>query len=417
MLKENRQILRNAGKINPAFIDEYVAAGGYESLKQVLKLNQESILKTIKLSGLKGRGGAGFPTGIKTQSTASSDAICLRYVVCNADEGEPGTFKDRMIMENDPHLLIEGMIIAAIAVGAKKGYIYIRAEYYHSIEMLQNSISQAYERKFLGDQVCGSQHSFHLELVPGAGSYLCGEELTLLESLEGKRGYPRIKPPFPAQKGLWQQPTLVNNVETLSNLPVLFRIGSEEYRKLGTEDTPGTKLICLSGDVNTPGTYEIEPGCTLSEVIYDLGSGIKNGRNIKSVLTGGAGGTFAGENQLECKIGFAEMREHNLTLGSGAIIVLSETSSLTKTLSSIFEFFKHESCGKCVPCRVGTQHIADMWKEVEKSSVTEKLNALRKIEKISADMATSSHCPLGQSPILPVKSLLDHCAEQLDELN
>jgi NADP-reducing hydrogenase subunit HndC len=417
MVKENRQILRNAGKINPMLIDDYISSGGYETLKKVLNLQQDEILKTIELSGLKGRGGAGFPTGFKTQSTASSEAICLRYVVCNADEGEPGTFKDRIIMENDPHLLIEGMIIAGLAVGAIKGFIYIRAEYYQSIAILQNAISQAYDRQFLGDNICESKHFFHLELVPGAGSYLCGEELTLLESLEGKRGYPRIKPPFPAQKGLWQQPTLVNNVETLANLPILFRMGHEEYRKLGTVETSGTKLICLSGDINNPGTYEIEPGCTLREVIEDLGGGLKKGTKIKTVLTGGAAGTFAGEQQMDCKIGFSEMREHNLTLGSGAIIVLSESSSLTKTMTSIFDFFKHESCGKCVPCRIGTQHIADMWHETEHKSVSEKIDALRLIEKIAADIAVSSLCPLGQSPVLPVRSLLEHCSEQLEDLN
>lgn len=414
MVKENRQLLRNAGKIDPMLIDDYISQCGYETLKKVLLLSQEEILNTIELSGLKGRGGAGFPTGIKTQSTAASEPICLRYVVCNADEGEPGTFKDRMIMEHDPHLLIEGMVISALAAGAIQGYIYIRAEYYQSVKILENAISQAYERKILGENILGSRHSFQLELVPGAGSYLCGEELTLLESLEGKRGYPRIKPPFPAQKGLWQQPTLVNNVETLANIPLIFRIGHEEYRKLGTKETPGTKLICLSGDINYPGTYEIEPGCTLSEIIEDLGGGIPNRNRFKALLTGGAAGTFAGIQQLDTQVCFSEMRKRNLTLGSGAIIVLSETSSLSKTLSSIFEFFKHESCGKCVPCRVGTHHIEQMWEEVKNKSSELKIDILRKIETISADMASSSLCPLGQSPILPVRSFLEHCSEHLD---
>jgi len=414
MITEHRILLKNAGRIDPYSIDDYLNEGGYKALKDALQKSPADLLKLIENSGLKGRGGAGFPTGFKTMATSEAEAVCLRYVVCNADEGEPGTFKDRAIMENDPHLLIEGMLIAAAAIGASQGYIYIRAEYYLSIEILQTAIFQAYESNFLGKNIAGSNFSFDLELVPGAGSYLCGEELTLLESLEGKRGYPRIKPPFPAEKGLWQQPTLVNNVETLANLPVIMNLGSEEYFRLGTSDSPGTKLICLSGDIKNPGTYEVKMGTTVSDIIHTLGGGPAEKNTLKAVLLGGAAGTFASAGQLDIPLGFAELRRHNLTLGSGAMIVFSDQNSMKKTLSSIFEFFKHESCGKCVPCRVGTTHITEIWKKAMKEGVESRKSAMKEIEKISEDMAVSSLCPLGQSPILPVKSFIANCFELLD---
>jgi len=413
MIKEHRIILKLAGTIDPLSIDEYIASGGYEAFRKALGTQPNELLAIIEQSGLKGRGGAGFPTGFKTQATSDSEAQCLKFVVCNADEGEPGTFKDREIMEQLPHLLIEGMLIAALAVGASKGYIYIRGEYYESIRILRNAIEQATEKGFLGNKIHNTEFSFQIEMFIGAGSYLCGEELTLLESLEGKRGYPRIKPPFPAQKGLWQQPTLVNNVETLANLPEIIANGAENYRNLGTEHSPGTKLVCLSGDIKHPGTYEVEMGVTLHDIISGPGGGIKNDKQLIAVLIGGAAGTFAHPGQLTAKLGFQELREHQLTLGSGAIIVFSEESNLTKTLTSIFSFFKHESCGKCVPCRIGTTHIHDLWSDAVKKSFGEKIETLRTIEQISVDMAVSSLCPLGQSPILPVRSFLNHCVPNL----
>ncbi len=415
MIKERRLVLRNAGKIDPLNIEQYIARGGYRAFMKVLELPQEQVLSDISRSGLKGRGGAGFPTGLKTKATSESEAPCLKYVVCNADEGEPGTFKDRAIMEQDPHSLIEGMLIAARSIGAIWGYIYVRGEYYASIQKLTIAIDQAKKKGFLGDNIVGSDFSFRLDLKIGAGSYLCGEELTLLESLEGKRGYPRIKPPFPSQKGLWQQPTLVNNVETLANLPVLFTIGAEEYLKLGTEGTPGTKLICLSGDINLPGTYEVEPGCSINDIIHDLGGGIPENRAIKAVLLGGAAGTFANTVQLETQLGFLKMRERGLTLGSGAIIVISENSSIRKTMTSILEFFKHESCGKCVPCRIGTTHLLDIWNDSKNKSPQEREISLRQMETMATEMAASSLCPLGQSPILPIKSLINNSLKPLLE--
>lgn len=414
MLKEKRLILKNAGKFNPLDMDAVIRHGGYEVFKSVLKQTPEDLQKAIEKSGLKGRGGAGFPTGFKVQATSDAEAICLKYVVCNADEGEPGTYKDRIIMEQTPHQVIEGMLIAAKTIGAIWGYIYIRGEYYEAIEKMQLAISQAEAANLLGNNILGTDFSFKLEIMLGAGSYLCGEELTLLESLEGKRGYPRIKPPFPAEKGLWGQPTLVNNVETLANLPIMFEMGFEEYLKIGTEKSPGTKLICLSGDIKYPGTYELELGCTLQEVINDIGGGVHENRRMKAILIGGAAGTFANPNQLKYQMGYAELREHGLTLGSGAIMVFSDKSSLSKIITSILEFFKHESCGKCVPCRVGTHHIYEKWKAVEKDSIKNKIDVLHEIKIMAEEIAASSLCPLGQSPILPIKSFIDNCLAELD---
>jgi NADP-reducing hydrogenase subunit HndC len=413
MIKEKRVLLKNAGKIDPFSIKASLKKGAYKSLKKFTSHTPAEVLNSIMQSGLKGRGGAGFPTGIKTQAVSDSESNNYKYVVCNADEGEPGTFKDRYIMENNPHLLIEGIIIAAYATGASKGFIYIRAEYYKSIEILQKAINEAYKKKLLGAKISGVDFSFDLELVPGAGSYLCGEELTLLESLEGKRGYPRIKPPFPAEKGLWKEPTLVNNVETLINLPLILNIGAEEYRKTGTKESPGTKLVCLSGDIQNPGTYEVEMGVKISEII-ELAGGVKDGQMLKAVLLGGAAGTFVSPNQLEIPLCFSELRKNNLTLGSGAIILYGENISMSKTLHSIFEFFKHESCGKCVPCRVGTAQITKIWRKAVKEDKGNRRLALKIIEKISEDIAASSLCPLGQSPILPVKSFISNCINQLD---
>lgn len=414
MLSEKRLLLKNSGLFAPLEIEKYIEHGGFESFKSILNKSKGEILKDIDLSGLKGRGGAGFSTGYKTKATSDSDAICLKYVVCNADEGEPGTFKDRILMEQAPYLVIEGILIAARAVEASWGYIYVRGEYFEAIEKLTYAINEAKKRNLIGDNIFGSDFSFQLELMIGAGSYLCGEELTLLESLEGKRAYPRIKPPFPAQKGLWQQPTLINNVETLSNLPLLFDIGVDEYLKLGTSNSPGTKLICLSGDISYPGTYEVEMGCSLRDIIDDLGGGVSNGKKIKAVLLGGAAGTFANENQLVNLLGYAELKENGLTLGSGAIILISEESSLTKTLTSILEFFEHESCGKCVPCRVGTHHIYELWKESAHKSKEDKILVLQKIKAIAEDISVTSLCPLGQSPILPIRSLLQNCVDSIE---
>ena len=411
MVRENRIVLKNYGKIDPESIDDYITAGGYRVVEKALKGQPVKIIDEIVKSKLRGRGGAGFSTGLKKKFTLEAiHESGKKYLVCNADEGEPGTFKDRIIMENDPHRLIEGMIIAGYAIGAEKAYIYIRGEYYKSIAMLQKAIDDARARGFLGSNIFGSSFSMDIEIRPGAGSYLCGEELTLLESLEGKRGYPRIKPPFPAEKGLIGLPTLVNNVETLSTIPTIIENGAEWYTGLGTENSPGTKIFTISGDVNKPGFYELELGVTLREIIYEIAGGMKDGKKLQAVLIGGAAGTFVDETVLDTPMGFDTLKEKGAVLGSGAIMVLGDDKSLPEVTKSILEFFKHESCGKCVPCRFGTTQLVNMINEYNPGG--ERLENILDQMIAEADfMAKTSLCPLGQSPILPLRSLQRYFAD------
>lgn len=406
MIKEQKIALVNAGKYNPESIDEYIALGGYNKVKKALQKNPVDIIDLLIDAKLRGRGGAGFPTGLKNKFT--NESVCERcvqkYIVCNADEGEPGTFKDRVIMEQDPHVLIEGLIIAAFAIGATKGYIYVRGEYTKSIQMLRVALQQAKEKGFLGKNVLNTGFDLDIEIKLGAGSYLCGEELTLLESLEGKRGYPRIKPPFPAEKGLFGMPTLINNVETFAHLPYIIEHGAEHYKSMGTEKSPGTKIFTISGDVNKPGYYETPMGVTLRSLINDLAGGMKNNKKFKAALLGGAAGTFVDDTVLDTPMGFDTLKEKEAVLGSGAIIVMSEERSIFDMTYSILEFFKHESCGKCVPCRIGTAQLMIMMdKAKENSSI--KSQVLDQLIYEADYMAKNSLCPLGQSPILPLKSL------------
>lgn len=417
MVKEVRIALRNSGIINPESIDEYINADGYQALRKALRSTPSGIYDEIIDSGLRGRGGAGFPTGTKEKTTALICADCEKFVVCNADEGEPGTFKDRVIMETDPHSLVEGMIIAGFSINASYGYIYIRGEYSLSIDRVQKAIDQAKERKFLGKNILGSGYSFDIEIRRGAGSYLCGEELTLLESLEGKRGYPRIKPPYPAERGLWGKPTLINNVETLANFAPIILNGAMWYRSIGAEKSPGTKIFTISGDVNNPGYYETPTGLILRELIFDFGGGIKNGKKFKAALLGGAAGTFASEKLLDVQMGYDKLKEHGLTLGSGAVIVMDETRDLMKSLESIMKFFKHESCGKCIPCRLGTAQIYQSICGFSEIPVTKRDDFFKDILKQADLMAKTSLCPLGQSPILPLRSIWQSFSDELINLS
>jgi len=413
MLQEKRIALRNSGLINPESIEDYIQGGGYQALAKSLAMESSLVYETIIESGLRGRGGAGFPSGAKGKSTALTCEDCLKYVVCNADEGEPGTFKDRIIMETDPHSLIEGMLIAAWSIKATKGYIYIRGEYYKSIERVKKAIDQAKSKGFLGEDILSSGFDFDIEVKVGAGSYLCGEELTLLESIEGRRGYPRIKPPFPAQRGLWGVPTLINNVETLANFAPIILFGADWYKSLGTEKSHGTKIFTISGDVNKPGYYEVEMGMKLGDLINNFAGGVKGGNEIKAILIGGAAGTFASKKHLELPLDYDALKENGLTLGSGAIIVLNESRSVLDMLRSILSFFKHESCGKCVPCRLGTAHILSVVESLEKSNVGERESIFLNTIKQAEIMAKTSLCPLGQSPILPLKSAWTNFSDEI----
>lgn len=390
------------GKVNPYSIDDYLKTGGFDALKKALGLEPISILETIEKSGLRGRGGAGFPTGMKQRFTRTSVKEKMqRFVVCNADEGEPGTFKDRAIMENDPFLLVEGMIISAIAIGASKGYVYLRAEYYLSTERIENAIAECNRLGYLGENIFGSGFSFDLEIGLGAGSYLCGEELTLLESLEGKRGNPRIKPPFPAEKGLWGLPTLVNNVETFAHIPFIINIGSDKYAQIGTEGSKGTKLFCVSGKVCKPGVYELPMGVTLREVVFDVAGGMKEPFRFKGALLGGAAGTFVDSSMLDVPLAYETLKEKGATLGSGAVIVVDDQTNLKELLVSILDFFKHESCGKCVPCRIGTTLLLEKIKSPEFTPAD-----FDWMLEQSTYMVKNSLCPLGPSPDLPLKSFV-----------
>lgn len=413
MIKETRITLKNVGKINPESIEEYIAAGGYQGLRKALTMDPFTIIEEVLEAGLRGRGGAGFSTGTKKKFTSQSCQTCpQRYVVVNADEGEPGTFKDRVIMENDPHLYLEGTIIAAYSIRATKGYIYLRGEYYDSIDKTEKAIKAAYEKGFLGKNILGSGFDFDLEIKLGAGSYLCGEELTMLESLEGKRGNPRIKPPFPAEKGVFDAPTLVNNVETLATVPSIVENGTNWYRQFGTERSTGTKIFTISGKVKNPGYYEVEMGVSLRQLIWDLAGGMSGDKPFKAALLGGAAGTFVDASMLDERMTYDNLREKEATLGSGAVMVMEEGDSVYDMLHNCLRFFKHESCGKCVPCRVGTSMLV---KEADKlrNGVPDKKALLNQMVRESEIMAATSLCPLGQSPILPLKSAAHYFAEEL----
>ena len=414
-MMEHKIALRNVASINPANIRDYLDRGGYEALKKALQTPSEMVVADIFHSGLRGRGGAGFSTGLKkkfTSEAACTRIECMRYIVCNADEGEPGTFKDRIIMEGDPHLLIEGMLIAGFAVSAAKGYIYIRGEYHRSIEMVRNALLHARAHGFLGNNILNSGFSMDINIRLGAGSYLCGEELTLLESLEGKRGYPRIKPPYPAESGLFGMPTLINNVETLAHIPAIIINGADWYRNLGTEKSAGTKIFTISGDVNKPGYVEVEMGISLGELISHFAHGVKGGKPFKAALLGGAAGTFVPPSFLDVSMDFDTLKANGAVLGSGAVIVMADDRSILDMLASIMRFFEHESCGKCVPCRVGTNHLVLLVEKL-KGGGNQRCAQIDALVYQSELMAKTALCPLGQSPVLAIKSAVRHFGDEL----
>jgi len=413
VITETRIALKNAGSIDPLSIEAYMNAGGFQAFEKALNMNSQQIVQELENSGLRGLGGGGFPTGMKVKFTAQ--ARCHKcgpkYIVCNADEGEPGTYKDRVIMEQDPHLIIEGILIAACAVWAEKGYIYIRGEYGESIQKLKNAIKNCYDKGYLGKNIKGSGFSLDMELRVGAGSYLCGEELTLLESLEGKRGYPRIKPPFPAHVGAFNHPTLVNNVETFAHMPYILSQGSETYKKMGTENSSGTKIFTISGDIERPGYYEVLIGTTLRQLMDDLAGGMKGDNKFQAAVLGGAAGTFVDESVLDTPMGFDTLKEKGAIMGSGAIMVMDETRSLYNMLHAILVFFAHESCGKCVPCRVGTRLLMMMLEEVKEGKNGNRAQMLEKMKAEAGYMQQTSLCPLGGSPILPIRSIEQYFKE------
>jgi NADH-quinone oxidoreductase subunit F len=411
MLKEQpRIVLRNSGIINPENIDEYIAADGYDGAAKAFSLKPEGVVEEIKQSGLVGRGGAAFPTAMKWDFARKAPGD-QKYIICNADEGEPGTFKDRLILEGDPHKLIEGMLIAGYAIGATKGFVYIRGEYSLSIERLEKAIAQARQYGLLGGNILESGFSFDLSVMKGAGAYVCGEETALIESLEGKRGHPRAKPPFPAIEGLWHKPTVVNNVETLANVPEIMRHGAAWFKGYGTDKCSGTKVFTIIGNVATPGLIEAEMGTTLHDIIYEYAGGIKEGKKFKGALVGGAAGAFLGPDMLDVQMDFVNLREYAAVLGSGAILVMDEDTNIVDMLQSVLHFFQHESCGHCVPCRLGTAQLVKIVDRVAAEKGTKK--DIDKMLKISEVMRDTSFCPLGQSPVLPISSSLKYFKDEI----
>ncbi|MFQ5834794.1 MAG: NADH-quinone oxidoreductase subunit NuoF [bacterium] len=404
-------ILKNCGRIDPADIKQYISHQGYQAVHKALKMKPFQIIEEIKASGLQGRGGAAFPTGLKWEFT-DREKVGPKYVICNADESEPGTFKDRVILDYDPHGLLEGIVIAGYAVGAKSGYIYIRGEYGSCIHSFQKAIHQAKSYGFLGKDILGSGFDFEIELREGAGSYVCGEETALIESLEGKRGDPRLRPPFPPTLGVWQKPTLVNNVETLANIRHIILKGPEWFKGLGTPESPGTKLSCLSGDVNNPGLMEAPLGITLREVIEDWGEGVKGG-NFKMAQLGGTAGPILGEQMLDFPLDYNSLRKRNLTLGSGAVLVMNDQRCIVDMLRCFLKFFRDESCGKCIPCRVGTKKLVELISSIHRGEARPSdVDLLLSTARL---MAQTSLCALGQSPVLPIFTSLKYFRQEIIE--
>jgi NADH-quinone oxidoreductase subunit F len=409
--RQPRIVLENCGRIDPENLDEAIASGAYEAVARILETNMPpaNVTAEVKRSGLRGRGGAGFPTGLKWSFTAPGD---VKYIVCNADEGEPGTFKDRLILEGDPHRLLEGIMIAGYAVGASRGYIYVRGEYGLSIRRLQKAIDDAHKAGILGDRVLDSDFSFDIEIKKGAGAYVCGDETALLESLEGKRGYPRLKPPYPGTVGLWGKPTVVNNVETLANVPPIILRGADWFRGFGTKGSPGTKVYTILGHVQNPGLIEVEMGTRLRTILDEYGGGVRDGKRFKAALLGGAAGAVIGERGLDVALDFDGPKDYAAVLGSGAILVLDEDASIVDLLHGILRFFRHESCGQCAPCRGGTVALVELSERIRSGCGTP--DDLNRLVSVAKTMQAASLCPLGQSPILPVKTAIDTFREEFE---
>jgi len=404
--KQMRIALRNCGFIDPENIDEYIARDGYSALAQVIsELTPQQAIEMVKQSGLRGRGGAGFPTGLKWEITSKFTAD-QKYVVCNADEGDPGAFMDRSILEGDPNSVIEAMAICGYCIGANKGLIYIRAEYPLAISRLRIAIRQAREYGLLGDNILGTDFSFDMELRYGAGAFVCGEETALIASMEGKRGEPRVKPPFPAEDGYMHKPTNVNNVETFANIPVIFLKGPEWFASIGTAKSKGTKVFALAGKINNVGLIEVPMGITLREIIYEIGGGIKNGKKFKAVQTGGPSGGCLTEKHLDTPIDFDSLIAAGSMMGSGGMIVMDEDDCMVSIAKFYLEFIVEESCGKCTPCRVGNKRMLEILEKIcQGKGNMEDLDHLRNFANVIKDTAL---CGLGQTSPNPVLSTLDN---------
>ena len=408
--KQKRIALKNCGVINPEEIDEYIAFDGYKALEKVLKeMTKNEIIEVIKESGLRGRGGAGFPTGKKWELTKAVENE-QKYVVCNADEGDPGAFMDRSILEGDPHCVLEAMAIAAYCIGANKGYIYVRAEYPIAVKRLSIAIKQARDYGIFGKNIFGTDFEFDIEIRLGAGAFVCGEETALLESIEGKRGQPRVKPPYPATSGLWGKPTLINNVETYANIAQIILNGAEWFSSIGTENSKGTKVFALGGNVNNIGLVEVPMGTTLREIVYDIGGGIPNGREFKAAQTGGPSGGCIPKEHLDTPIDYESLKNIGSMMGSGGLIVMDDTKCMVCLAKFYLEFTVSESCGKCTPCRIGTKRMLELLEKLCSGEGSEL--DIYKLEKLAVNIQKASICGLGQSAPNPVISTLKYFREE-----
>ncbi|MDA8325246.1 MAG: NADH-quinone oxidoreductase subunit NuoF [Nitrospiraceae bacterium] len=410
--RQVKVVLSDCGEIDPEDIDAYIDGGGYGSARKALTtMTPEEIIEIVKKSGIRGRGGAGFPTGVKweaarKQPPKTSQDKNLKYIICNADEGDPGAFMDRAVIEGNPHAVLEGMLVAAYAVGAEEGYIYIRAEYGLAIERLKIAIRQARERNLLGKNVLGTGLDFDVKVKAGAGAFVCGEETALIASIEGQRGMPRAKPPFPVVSGLWGRPTVINNVETLANIPYIIRRGADWFASLGTERSKGTKVFALTGKVRNTGLIEVPMGISMRDIIFSIGGGIEGGKKFKAVQTGGPSGGCIPEHLIDAKVCYENLVRLGAIVGSGSMIVLDEDDCMVHVAKYFLNFTQTESCGKCVPCRVGTKRLYEILDRITRGEGRESDLAL--LEKLSKDVKSASLCGLGQTAPNPVLSTLQY---------
>ena len=407
---QNRVVLKNVGIIDPESIDDYIANDGYQALGIALEKTPDEVISIIKNSGLQGRGGAGFPTGIKWGFVNKTYGD-KKFVVCNADESEPGTFKDRVVLEGDPHAILEAMSIAAYAVGANEGYIYIRGEYQLAIERVEIAIKQAEEYGLLGENIFGSDFSFKIHVHVGAGAYICGEETALIESIEGKRGEPRSRPPYPTTNGLWGKPTLVNNVETLANIPAILRNGADWYRTLGTPSSPGTKVFTVLGNVNVTGLIEVPMGITLREVVSIYAKGMKSG-SFKLAQTGGSSGSIIPASLQDTPMDFESYKRAGVSLGSGALLICNDEVCIVDLAKVLLNFFRVESCGKCTPCRIGTKRAFDILTGISQGEGT--LEDLDELLSLNKEMLELSNCGLGQTAGTPLRDMLNYFRAEVE---
>ena len=404
--KQQRIVLSNCGKIDPESIDEYIATGGYEATgKALTQMEPQDIIKEVKEAGLRGRGGAGFPTGLKWQFAKDAEGD-EKYIICNADEGDPGAFMDRSLLEGDPHRIIEGMIIGAYAIGANEGYVYVRAEYPLAIKRLRKAISQAEEYGLLGDNIFDSGFNFKLHIKEGAGAFVCGEETALMASIEGKRGMPRPRPPYPANKGLWGKPTNINNVESFGNVPYIINNGAEVYNSVGTENSTGTKVFALTGKINNTGLVEVPMGTTLREVIFDIGGGLAEGKEYKAVQTGGPSGGCIPKEHLDLPIDYDSLIEVGAMMGSGGMVVMDNSTCMVDVARFFLNFTQSESCGKCTPCREGTKRMLEILNRICDGEGRE--GDIQLLEELGHHIKDTALCQLGKSAPNPVLSTLEY---------